>query len=105
MTKKAGLSLDMAVFCLQSSVILTFICVIDSNCERFIAEVLYLRLPWGATGDALSKAVSLRKIESEPKNCIMSVLFCLRITHYLLMTLIRDVSYGKDKQRHHADFG
>ena len=56
-------------------------------------------------GDALSKAVSLRKIESEPKNCIMSVLFCLRITHYLMMTLIRDVSYGKDKQRHHADFG
>lgn len=35
MTEKAGLPLDMAVFCLQSSVILTFICVIDSNCVRF----------------------------------------------------------------------
>ena len=35
MTEKAGLAPDRAVFCLQSSVILTFICVIDSNCVRF----------------------------------------------------------------------
>ena len=38
MTEKAGLPLDMAVFCLQSSVILTFICVIDSNCVRFYSR-------------------------------------------------------------------
>ena len=71
MTEKAGLPLDMAVFCPQSSVILTFICVIDSNCVGFHSRGFLLAmalpipaLPLQVSGDWVYLAFNKRYLIS-----------------------------------------